>query len=266
MTDRGLGALLVAVVLAAVLGLVLFVGAAGARSAGTGAVEPRVFFGDRPPPAARTVAQIQERVPPAVRPLVPVQRQVAVAFREAAAYLLVLMSVGAALLFARGPVLAAYRATLGGWRAHLRALGLGVALLAVIGSALFLMFTSMLGVVAGPAARFEGARGGFSLGPASLLQVGITAIAVAIVLIAIVAAVGAAAAAWRLGDALLSLRPLARLGRATPPMLIGLLGASLVYLITQLPVVGDLALVLAIAYALGIVAAARLAPAAPGLS
>ena len=81
-----------------------------------------------------------------------------------------------------------------------------------------------------------------------------------------VAAVGAAAASWRLGDAILSLRPLARLGRATPPMLIGLLGASLVYLITQLPVVGDLVLVLAIAYALGIVAAARLAPATTGLS
>lgn len=267
MSDRGIGALLVGVVLAAVLGLVLFVGAAGARSAGTGAVEPRVFFGDRPPPAARTVAQIQERVPPAVRPLVPVQRQVAVAFREAAAYLLVLMSVGAALVFARGPVLAAYRATLGGWRAHLRALGLGVALLAVIGSALFLMFTSMLGVVAGPAVRFDGAaRGGFSLGPASLLQVGITAIAVAIVLIAIVAAVGAAAAAWRLGDAILSLRPLARFGRATPPILIALLGASLVYLVTQLPVVGNLALVLATAYALGAVAAARLAPSPTGPS
>lgn len=266
MSDRGLGALLVAVVLAAVLGLVLFVGAAGARSAGTGAVEPRVFFGDRPPPAARAIAQIQERVPPAMRPIVPVQRQVATLFREAAAYLLVLMSVGAALVFARGPVLAAYRATLGGWRAHLRALGLGIALLAVIGSALFLMFTSMLGVVAGPVARFEGVRGGFSLGPAFLLQLGITAIAVAIVLIAIVAAVGAAAAAWRLGDAVLSVRPLARFGRATPSMLIALLGASLVYLVTQLPVVGNLALVVAIAYALGTVAAARLAPAPAGLS
>jgi hypothetical protein len=266
-SDRGVGAMLVALMLAAILGLVLFVGAAGARSAGTGAVEPRVFFGDRPPPAARTVAQIQERVPQAVRPLVPMQRQVAVAFREAAAYLLVLMSVGAALVFARGPVLAAYRATLGGWRAHVRALGLGIALLAVIGSALFLMFTSMLGAVAGPVARLEGAaRGGFSLGPASLLQVGITAIAVAIVLIGIVTAVGAAAAAWRLGDAILSLKPLARFGRATPPVLIALLGASLVYLVTQLPIVGNLALVVAVAYALGTVAAARLAPAPAGLS
>ena len=266
MSDRGIGALLAALVLAAVLGLVLYVGAAGARSAGAGAIEPRVFFGDRPPPAARTIAQIQERVPPAVRPIVPVQRQIAAASREAAAYLLVLMAVGAALVFARGPVLAAYRATLGGWRAHLRALGLGVALLAVIGSALFLMFTSMLGVVAGPATRFEGARGGFSLGPASLLQVGITAIAVAIVLMAIVAAVGAAAAAWRLGDSILSLRPLARFGRATPPILIALLGASLAYLVTQLPIVGNLALVAAVAYSLGTVAAARLAPAPSSLS
>ncbi|MEX2046054.1 MAG: hypothetical protein WEE03_02750 [Chloroflexota bacterium] len=264
MSDRGVGVALVTVVLAAVLGLVLFIGAAGARSAGTGAVEPRLFFGDRPPPAARTIAQIQERLPGAVRPLVPVQRQIALVFSEAAGYLLVLLAVGTALVFARGAVLAAYRVTLGGWRAHLRSLALGGALLAVIGSALFLLFMATLGVVAGPPSPVAVGRGGFALGPASLLQVGTTAIGVAIVLIAIVATIGFAAAAWRLGDAALSLRPLARLGQATPPTLIALLGASLVYLVTQIPLIGQMALVLALAYALGTAAAARLAPAPAG--
>ena len=273
MSDRGAGVILVTVVLAAVLGLVLFIGAAGARSAGTGAVEPRVFFGDRPPPAARTIAQIQERVPGAVRAFVPVQRQVAIAFSEAAGYLLVLLAVGTALVFARGAVVSAYRVTLGGWRAHARSLALGGALLAVIGSALFLLFMATLGVVAGPPTPFAAerpetavavGRAGFALGPASLLQIGTTTIGVAIVLIAIVATIGFAAAAWRLGDAALSLRPLSGLGRATPPTLIALLGASLVYLVTQLPIIGQFALMLALAYALGTVAAARLAPAPAG--
>jgi len=263
-SERGIGVVLIAVVVAATLGLLLFVGAAGARTERGGQVDPRVFFGDRPPPAARTIAQIQERVPGAVRPLVPVQRQVAAAFREAAGYLLVLLGVAAALVFARGPVVAGYRASLGGWRTQVRALALGGALLALIVSALFLTFASILGVVAvdapvGPV----GARGGFALGPASVLQVGITAVGVAIVLLGIVALVGLAAAAWRVGDAIVSFRPLARIGQVTPPTLIALLGASLVYLVAQLPVIGPIVLIGALAYALGIVAAARLAP-APG--
>lgn len=270
MSDRGVGAVAIAFVIAATLGVLLFVGAAGARGVRGGDVDARVFFGDRPPPAARTIAQIQERVPGAVRPLVPVQRQIAFAFSEAAGYLLVLLGVATALVFARGPVVAGYRASLGGWRTQLRALALGVALLAIVASALFLVFVSMLGVVAGPPTAGLQApvgagglgRAGFALGPASLLQVGITAIAVAIVLVAVVAAVGLAAAAWRIGDLVVSLRPLARLGRGTPPTLIALLGASLVYLAAQLPVLGPVVLTGTVAYALGIVAAARLAPAA----
>lgn len=268
MSERSVGILLIGLVIAGVLGLVLFTGAAGARGPRAGDVDPRVFFGDRPPPAARTIAQLEERVPGAVRPIVPVQRQIALAFRDAAGYLLILLGVAASLVFARGPVLAGYRATHGGWRAHLRLLALGGALLAVVGSALFLMFISMLGVVAGPqtglgtAVGVASGRGGFVLGPAPLLEVGVTAIAVAIVLVAIVVIVGLAAASWRLGDWIVSLRPLSRLGQGTPPTLIALLGASLVYLVSQLPVIGPVVLVGAVAYALGIVAAARLGPAA----
>jgi hypothetical protein len=268
-SDRGVAAAAIAFVIAVTLGALLFVGAAGARGVRAGDVDARVFFGDRPPPAARTIAQIQERVPGAVRPLVPVQRQVAFAFSEAAGYLLVLLGVATALVFARGPVVAGYRASLGGWRTQLRALALGGALMAVIASALFLVFVVMLGVVAGPpGAALQTpvgpggvGRAGFALGPASLLQVGITAIAVAVVLIAVVGAVGLAAASWRIGDKVMSLRQLARFGQSVPPTLMALLGVSLIYVLTQIPIIGPVVMIGAVAYALGIVAAARLAPA-----
>ena len=181
MSDRGLAVLLVSAVLAMGLGLVLFIGAAGgARGDRPGDGDPRVFFGDRPPPAARTIGQVQERVPGAVRGLVPVQRQVASASREAAGYLLTLLFVGSALVFARGPVIAAYRATHGGWRAQVRVLALGGALLAVMTSAIVLLFISMLGAVAAPSAGALAARG-FALGVGPLLQIGVTAIGVQVV-------------------------------------------------------------------------------------
>jgi hypothetical protein len=265
MSDRGLAVLLVSAVLAAGLGLVLFIGAAGgARGDRPGEGEPRVFFGDRPPPAARTIGQVQERVPGAVRGLVPVQRQVASASREAAGYLLTLLFVGSALVFARGPVIAAYRATGGGWRAQLRVLALGGALLAVITSAIVLLFISMLGAVAAPTPGALAARG-FALGVGPLLQIGVTAIGVAVVLVGLVVVVGFAAVSWRLGDAIVALRPLTRLGQGTPATLIALLGASLLFVLGQVPLVGNVIGLAVLAYALGAVATARLAPQpAPG--
>ncbi|OGO73050.1 MAG: hypothetical protein A3G84_06020 [Chloroflexi bacterium RIFCSPLOWO2_12_FULL_71_12] len=268
MSDRSIAVLLGAVMIAGVLGLVLFIGAAAALGERGGETDPRVFFGDRPPPAARTVAQIQERVPGAVRPLVPAQRQVAAAVRDGAGYLLVLIGVAAALVFARGPVVAGYRATLGGWRTQLRALALGGALMGVIASALFLTFVSMLGTVAARGPSLETAAGtgrslaaNAALGP--LLQVGVTTIAVAIVLVSIVATIGLAAASWRIGDRLLQVRPLSRIGQSAPPTLVALLGVSVVYVLAHIPVVGPLVTLAAVAYALGVVAVARLAHAAP---
>lgn len=267
MSDRGIAVALISIVIASVLGLLLFVGAAGARTERFGEVSPRVFFGDRPPPAARTVAQIQERVPGPVRVVVPAERQVALAFREAAGFLLVLLAVAAALVFARASVVAGYRVTLGGWRSHARTLVLGAALLAVAISALFLMFVTMLGAVAGPTQviqQVEGPAGAIAvrgqaafLGP--LLQVGITTIAVAMVLIGLVVVVGLAAASWRIGDKVMSLRPFARFGQSAPATLMALLGVSLIYLLIQVPVIGPVVLVGSVAYALGIVAAVRLA-------
>lgn len=268
MTDRGIFVIAGAIVLAGVIGGLLLVGAVSAQPERRGEFRARVFFGDRPPPAARTIEQVQERVPAAVRPLVPVQRELAGAFREAASYLLVLIGVAAALVFARGQVAATYRASLGGWRTQTRVLLLGGAVLAVIVSSLFLVFVVMLGTVAG-VDRAGGGPGpipvpgpgaGIALGP--LLQVGVTAASVALVLVALVALIGLAAAAWRIGDAIVSSRPLARISQGAPATLVALLGVSVVYVLTQLPVIGPLVLLGTVAYALGLVAAARLAPAA----
>lgn len=243
------GALVVAVV---VTGLLL-VGAMATRPDRPGELRPRVFFGDRSPPVGRTIEQIQERVPPAARPFVPLTRGVAAGFADAAGYVLLLIGVSGTLIFAREQVLAGYRTSIGGWRVQLRTLGLGTALLVLIASASFLAFVALLGSLAGPGPT----RGGFPFQP--LLQIGVSAVSVVIVLAGIVALVGFSAAAWRLGDALLALRPLARFGQRVPAPLAALLGATIVYLLAQLPVAGNAVVLLVVAYSLGTVTAARLA-------
>ena len=243
------GALVVAVV---VTGLLL-VGAMATIPDRPGELRPRVFFGDRSPPAGRTIEQIQERVPPAARPFVPLTRGVAAGFADAAGYVLLLIGVSGTLVFAREQVLASYRTSLGGWRVQLRTLGLGTALLVLIASASFLAFVALLGSLAGPGPT----RGGFPFQP--LLQIGVSAVSVVIVLVGIVALVGFTAAAWRLGDALLALRPLARFGQRVPAPLVALLGATIVYLLAQLPAIGVVVVLAALAYALGSVVGARLA-------
>lgn len=266
MTDRGVAYAIAALVVASVLAILLFAGVADAQARVGGGSATRVSFGERPPPAAQTIGQIDERFPGAVRPAVLAQRQVGFAFREAAGYLLALIGVAGALLFAHGAVVAGYRASLGGWRVQLRALALGAALLAVIMSALFLMFVTLLGAFGGPAQEL-GAGGQpvlvqrVSAAAGPFLQVGVTAIAVAIVLIGLVVIVGIAAASWRLGDRIFALRPLARIGQAAPPTLVAITGISLIYLATQIPVAGRVVELAALAYALGIVASARLSPA-----
>ena len=237
------GALVVAVV---VTGLLL-VGAMATIPDRPGELRPRVFFGDRSPPAGRTIEQIQERVPPAARPFVPLTRGVA------AGYVLLLIGVSGTLVFAREQVLASYRTSLGGWRVQLRTLGLGTALFVLIASASFLALVALLGSLAGPGPT----RGGFPFQP--LLQIGVSAVSVVIVLVGIVALVGFSAAAWRLGDALLALRPLARVGQRVPAPLVALLGATIVYLLAQLPAIGVVVVLAALAYALGSVVGARLA-------
>lgn len=254
MTDRGIATVVGSALLALVIAGLLAVGAMSGSEQRRGDARTRIFFGDRPP-AVRTVEQVQARVPLVVRPLVPVQREVAGGAREAAGYVLLLIGVTAALVFAREQVVASYRASLGGWRAIARVWMLGLALLALIASATFLLAVVLLGSFVSGEGTF--ARAAFGSLAAAALLTAILVAAVAIV-VGMVALVGSSGAFWRLGDAILSVPALARFGRAAPPAFVAGLGATVVYLLAQAPVIGRPVAILALAYAIGSVAAARL--------
>jgi hypothetical protein len=243
-----------AVVLAVgVSALLLASSLATARS--TGARE-RIFFDPRKsPPPALTVVEAQRGVPVALQPVVPFQRGVSDRARDAAGYLLVLLGTSAALVLAREQVVRTYRASLGDWRAQLRVLASGLAVLGVGASAAALTWIVFLGSVA----TFRSGP----LGIPAALQVGLAAFSVALVVGGLAALIGFAAAAWRLGDALFGLQLLKRFAGTVPAPLIALLGATLIYIAWQLPYVGAPAVVLAVAYALGAVVTARLAPGTP---
>ncbi len=256
MSDRGVAIAAGAALLAVVVAGFLLVGAMGAAGDVRGDVRPRIFFGARPPAPARTVEQIQDRVPLAVRPFVAVQRNVAVAAREAAGYVLLLLGVAAAIVFARQQVVACYQVSLGGWRSVARVALLGGALLALSVSAVFLAFVVLVGSV-GRAAGVAAPLGAVGVAT-GLVQLVVTALAAGLLILAIVALVGFTGSAWRLGDVLLSGRPTARVAQAAPPALVAVVGATLIYLLAQIPQVGPIIGTVAMAYGLGAAAAARL--------
>ena len=72
--------------------------------------------------------------------------------------------------------------------------------------------------------------------------------------------VGFAAASWRLGDAILGTRALSRWATGIPGPLVALIGATILYVLMQLPAVGGIVAVAVIAYALGAVVVARIGP------
>jgi len=80
---------------------------------------------------------------------------------------------------------------------------------------------------------------------------------VILVFLIMVLAVGFAATAWRLGDAIFRTRALVRYQTAVPAPVIAVIGASLLYVLWQIPFVGAILLALVIAYALGAVITAR---------
>jgi len=214
---------------------------------------PGIFFSPRSsPPPARTVVEAQRDLPAPLQPIVPVQRGLTDTARDAAGYLLTLLGTSAALVLARDQVVSTYRASLGGWRAQLRVLGSGLAVIGVGASAAALAWIVFLGSVS----TFR--NGGF-IGVPAALQVGLAAFSVALVVAGLAALVGFAAASWRLGDALFRIRGLRGYGERLPAPLIALLGATLIYIAWQLPYLGALAVVAALAYALGAVVTARLA-------
>lgn len=251
-------------VVAVGLGAMLYVGAVTMEPARTTSAaasreaRPRIFFDlRRSPPPARAIAEAQERLPQELRTLIPLQRGLSDRGRDVAGLLLVVLVTASTLLLAHGQVVSAYRATLGGWRAQARVLLTGLAVLGLGGSGLALSWVVYLGFVAG-------AVRGAPLGVPAALQVGLTAFGVLLVLALLVLAVGFSATAWRLGDALFHSRALARLEADAPPALIAVIGATLLYLAWQLPLVGALALVAVVAYALGSVVVARIdTPARP---
>lgn len=253
MSDRGVAIAGGIALLGIVIAGFLLIGAMSAPADQRAEVRPRIFFGDRPPAAARTLDQLQEQLPIQVRALLPVQRSVAIAAREAARYVLLLLGMAAVMVFARDRVVAAYRALLGGPPALARAALLGLALLALGVSAAFLVFVVLLGSFAEP-------RGGGTLGiHVGIAQLGVTILSAGLLLAAVVTLIGFTGAAWRLGDAALALGPLRRIGQSVPATLVAVVPATLIYLLAQIPVLGSIITIAAIAFGLGSVAAARLA-------
>src|SRR5437867_7873743 len=213
----------------------------------------RVFFDPRnSAPPARTVIEAQRDLPGALQPIVPVQRGVTDTARDAAGYLLTLLATSAALVLAREQVVTTYRASLGGWRSQLRVLLSGLAVLGIGASAAALAWIVFLGSIAT-------LRSAGLVGVPAALQVGLAAFSVVLVLVGLATLVGFAAASWRLGDALFQLRGLRRYTGRVPAPLIALLGATLIYIAWQIPYLGALAVLGALAYALGAVVTARLA-------
>ncbi|HET7701622.1 MAG TPA: hypothetical protein VFM06_12235 [Candidatus Limnocylindria bacterium] len=263
MTRREIAYVAAATVFALGASAVLFVGAmanepaAAAPSSELRATRPRIFFDFRnTPPPARTVVDAQVRVG-ALAPMVPLQRGVSDGARDAAGLLLVVLLTATTLVVAHDRVVSAYRASLGGWRTQLRILLTGVAVLGLGFSAVALAWVVYLGYVA------TSARGA-PFGVPAALQLGLAAFGVIVVVLVAVLAIGFSATAWRVGDVLFRARPLARLHGSVPSPVIAVLGATVLYLGWQLPILGAAALAAVVAYAMGAVVTARLRGGAGG--
>lgn len=245
-----LGAIVIAIGIAAIL-LVGSMSAAGADGA-----RERFFFvnfaaGRGPGTGARLGPGDGTGVPVPLRAVVPLQQGVSDAARDAAGYLLVIIGVAAVLVLGRDQVLGAYHASRGDWRSQLRVFGTGVAVLLLLASASFLGGVVLLGTVAN---GFRGVPTGIQLG----LQIGLMTMAVFAAIFLVIALVGFAAASWRLGDAIFRRGPTNGWAGQVPGALIALLGATILYVLMQLPAIGGVVGFAVLAYALGAVVVARL--------
>ncbi len=255
MTRREIGFILGALVVALGLSAVLFVGTLASEPptrADDAAARPRIFFDLRntPPPATRSIADIQQRVGPFAA-IVPLQRNMTDSARDAAGFLLMLIVTATTLLVAHERVVSAYRASLGGWRTQVRVLLTGFAVLGLGLSATALAWVVFLGYVATTAR-------GAPFGVPAALQIGMAAFGVILVFLVAVLAIGFSATSWRLGDVLFRSRALARFQSAVPAPAVAVIGATILYVLWQIPALGAVVLALVIAYALGAVVTARL--------
>jgi len=245
-TVFALGAIVVAIAIATVL-------LVGSMAAGADSGSSRFFFvnfGGRGAQPVRTAIGTGD-IPVPLRAVVPFQRNVSDTARDAAGYLLVVIAVSAVLVLGREPVLGAYRAARGTWRDQLRVLGTGVAVLLLLLSATFLGGVVLLGALA---SGFREAPTGIQLG----LQVGLMTLAVFAAALLLITLVGFAAASWRLGDTIFGMRAMTRWAGGIPGPLVALIGATILYVLMQLPAVGGLVAFVVVAYALGTVVVARL--------
>ena len=240
-------------VVAVAVSAILYVGTLATEPApDVSAPRPRIFFGLQQtlPPQTRTLAEVQDRVGP-LAAVVPLQRGLTDNARDAAGLLLILIVTATTLTLAHERVVSAYRASVGGWRSQIRVLLTGFAVLGLGFSATALAWVVYLGYVA-TAAR------GAPFGVPAALQLGLAAFGVILVFLLAVLAIGFAATSWRLGDSILRVRALSRYQAAVPAPVVAILGATLLYILWQLPIVGAIALAIVVAYALGSVITARL--------
>jgi hypothetical protein len=254
MTRRDVVVVIGTLVVAVGLSAILFVGAAATSPAPAPepSARPRVFFGPLSSlPPGRTVVDAQRRVAGPLQLIVPLQRGVSDTARDAAGLLLTLLLTAATLVLANDQVVAVYRASLGGWRSQARVLAAGFVVLglaistAVLAAVVFLSF--VVGVLRDT-----------PFGAPVALQIGLTALAVLGVFALLVLLVGFAATAWRLGDALLHTRALTRFQTHIPAPVVALAGATILFVLWQIPALGAFALAAVVAYALGAVVTARL--------
>ena len=254
MTRRDLYIVLGTLVVAVGLSAILFVGAAATSraSAPEPAARPRVFFDPRGSlPPGLTIVEAQRRVAGPLQLIVPLQRGVSDTARDAAGFLLTLLLTASTLVLANEQVVAVYRASLGGWRSQVRVLAAGFVVLGLAISTAALGWVVFLSFVAGELRETP-------FGAPAALQIGLTAFAVVCVFALLVLLVGFAATAWRLGDALLRMRALSRFQTQVPAPVTALVGATILFVLWQIPALGAVALAAVVAYALGAVVTARL--------
>jgi len=254
MTGRDLVVVLGTLAVAIGLSAILFVGAA-ATSPASGpepAARPRVFFDQRNAlPPGRTVVDAQRRVAGPLQAIVPIQRGISDTARDAAGLLLTLLLTASTLVLANGQVVAVYRASLGDWRTQARVLAAGFVVMGLAISTAALAWVVYLNYV-------TSALRDTAFGAPAALQVGLTAFAVVCVFALLALLIGFAATAWRLGDALLQTRALSRFQTQIPAPVVALAGATIFFILWQIPALGAFALAAVVAYALGAVVTARL--------
>lgn len=254
MTRRDIVIVLGTLVVAVGLSAILFVGAAATSpaSAPEPSARPRVFFDRRSIlPPGRTIVDAQRRVAGPLQAIVPLQAGVSDTARDAAGLLLTLLLTASTLVLANDQVVAVYRASLGGWRSQARVLAAGFIVLGLAISTAALAWVVFLSFVTGALRETP-------FGAPVALQVGLTAFAVVCVFALLALLVGFAATAWRLGDALLRTRALSRFQTQIPAPVVALAGATILFVLWQIPALGAVALAAVVAYALGAVVTARL--------